>query len=302
MYKMMILQVTLFILIALGFFLKKKGIFGEAGQKSLTDLVIYIVLPSNILTAFMVDFSMERLYACAGILLISLGIQIFAVIYGKYVAAHGETEDRAKSIRYGIICSNAGFLGNPIAEGIYGPEGLLLASFYLLPQRVMMWSEGIAVFSGESDMRTTVKKVATHPCVIACFLGLCLMVSQVALPDVVIEPIRALGRCNTALSMLVIGMILADINVRQFLDVSLLRFAAHRLLIIPGLVFLVCRFLPVSDMVRSLSVLLAAMPAGATTSILASKYDQNPKFATELVISSTLLSLPSVALWSLLVL
>jgi predicted permease len=49
-------------------------------------------------------------------------------------------------------------------------------------------------------------------------------------------------------------------------------------------------------------VLLAAMPAGATTSILASKYDQDPKFATELVVSSTLLSLPSVALWSFLVL
>jgi predicted permease len=302
MYKMMTLQVTLFGLIAVGFFLKKKGIFKETGQKNLTDLVIYVVLPCNIVNAFMVDFSLERLYACAGILLISLGIQIFAVIYGKHVAARGEAEDRAKCIRYGIICSNAGFLGNPIAEGLYGPEGLLLASFYLLPQRIMMWSEGIAVFSGESDMKSTVKKVVTHPCVVACFVGLGLMLSQAKLPVVVTDPIQALGRCNTALSMLVIGMILADINVKQFLDVSLIRFAVHRLLIIPGLVLLACRFLPVSDMVRSLSVLLAAMPAGATTSILASKYDQDPKFATELVVSSTLLSLPSVALWSFLVL
>lgn len=302
MQKMIILQVTLFALIAVGFFLKKKGIFGTTGQKNLTDLVIYVVLPCNIVNAFMVDFSMERLYACAGILLISLGIQIFAVIYGKHVAARGEAEDRAKCIRYAIICSNAGFLGNPIAEGLYGAEGLLLASFYLLPQRIMMWSEGIAVFSGESDVKATAKKVVSHPCVIACFLGLALMISQVKLPDMVVNPVQALGRCNTALSMLVIGMILADINVRQFLDVSLLRFAAHRLLIIPGLVLLVCHFLPVSDTVRSLSVLLAAMPAGATTSILASKYGQDPKFATELVISSTLLSLPSVALWSLLVL
>jgi predicted permease len=302
MYKMMTLQVTLFVLIAVGFFLKKKGIFKETGQKNLTDLVIYVVLPCNIVNAFMVDFSLERLYACAGILLISLGIQIFAVIYGKHVAARGEAEGRAKCIRYGIICSNAGFLGNPIAEGLYGSEGLLLASFYLLPQRIMMWSEGIAVFSGESDMKSTVKKVVTHPCVVACFVGLGLMLSQAKLPVVVTDPIQALGRCNTALSMLVIGMILADINVKQFLDVSLIRFAVHRLLIIPGLVLLACRFLPVSDMVRSLSVLLAAMPAGATTSILASKYDQDPKFATELVVSSTLLSLPSVALWSFLVL
>ena len=69
MQKMIILQVTLFVLIAVGFFLKKKGIFGTTGQKNLTDLVIYVVLPCNIVNAFMVDFSMERLYACAGILL-----------------------------------------------------------------------------------------------------------------------------------------------------------------------------------------------------------------------------------------
>ena len=41
--------------------------------------------------------------------------------------------------------------------------------------------------------------------------------------------------------------------------------------------------LPVSHMVRGLSVLLAAMPAGATTSMLASKSDRDPQFAVKLV-------------------
>ena len=43
------------------------------------------------------------------------------------------------------ICSNADFLES-IAEGIYGAEGLVLASVYLIPQRIMMWSSGLAVF------------------------------------------------------------------------------------------------------------------------------------------------------------
>lgn len=41
------------------------------------------------------------------------------------------------------------------------------------------------------------------------------------------------------------------------------------------------------------------MPAGATTSILAEKYDMEPEFATKMVIFSTLLSLPSICLWSM---
>ena len=45
---------------------------------------------------------------------------------------------------------------------------------------------------------------------------------------------------------------------------------------------------------------LAAMPAGATTSILAEKYDMEPAFATKMVIFSTLLSLPTICVWSML--
>ena len=44
----------------------------------------------------------------------------------------------------------------------------------------------------------------------------------------------------------------------------------------------------------------AAMPAGATTSILGEKYHMEPEFCTKLVIFSTLLSLPSIALWGFL--
>lgn len=58
-----------------------------------------------------------------------------------------EPEGKRKCLEYGIICSNAGFLGNPIAEGMYGIEGLVLASIYLIPKRIMMWSSGLAIFS-----------------------------------------------------------------------------------------------------------------------------------------------------------
>lgn len=41
---------------------------------------------------------------------------------------------------------------------MFDPVGLMLASVYLIPQRIMMWSEGIAIFSGVSDKKATLKK------------------------------------------------------------------------------------------------------------------------------------------------
>ena len=242
--------------------MKKIHIIGPQGQKNINDLVIYLILPCNILHAFTQSAADGDFTNYLEILLISIGIQVFCVIYGKLMF-RGEAEGRYKCLQYGTICSNAGFLGNPIAEGIYGMEGLVLASVYLIPQRIMMWSSGAQLPPGLDGAVTSV------------------------------------GNCNTAMSMMVIGMILADIDLKDFWDWTVVKYTVHRLVIIPAVVYLVCRMLPLSKTVLGLCVLLAAMPAGATTSILAEKYQVDSPFATKMVIFSTLLSLPTICLWSI---
>jgi predicted permease len=44
-----------------------------------------------------------------------------------------------------------------------------------------MWSKGIAIFSGESDRRQTLRKVLTHPCVIACMVGIVIMLAGIVI-------------------------------------------------------------------------------------------------------------------------
>ena len=298
MRELLELQFTIFALIAVGVLVKKKGIIGTAGQKNITDLVIYVVLPCNTVMSFLngkVDSSIQD---CVTVLGVSIVIQIFCVAYGKIAYAR-EEEAEKKCLQYGIICSNAGFLGNPMAEGIYGPTGLMLASIYLIPLRIMMWSEGLRVFSGSSDKKETVKKVFTHPCVLACLIGLALMLLPVSLPDFILTPVNTIGRCNTALSMFVVGMILAEIDPKNLVDRKVVRYTVERLVMIPLLVFAFCRLLGLGHLITGLSVILAAMPAGATTSMLAAKYEQAPQFATKLVIFSTLCSIPSICIWSI---
>ena len=295
MKTLLTLQLTIFLLVAVGFLMKKIHIIGPQGQK---NIVIYLILPCNILHAFTQSAADGNFIKYLEILLISIGIQVFCVIYGK-VMFRKEPEGRYKCLQYGTICSNAGFLGNPIAEGIYGAEGLVLASVYLIPQRIMMWSSGLAVFSGSSDKMKTLKKVVTHPCILACVLGIILMVTGLPLPLGLDGAVTAVGNCNTAMSMMVIGMILADIDLKDFWDWTVVKYTVHRLVVIPVVVYIVCSFLPLNKTVLGLCVLLAAMPAGATTSILAEKYQVDSPFATKMVIFSTLLSLPTICLWSI---
>ncbi len=294
---MLVLQITIFGIMLVGLIVRKAGIVGPQARKDLTSLVINIVLPCNIITSFITRLSADLIRECVTILLISVGIQIFCVLYGKILYSH-ESPSRSMNLRYALICSNAGFLGNPIAEGLYGATGLMLASIYLIPQRIMMWSEGIAVYSGISDKKETVKKVVTHPCVLACMIGLVLLLTQADLPPVILTPVQTIGRCNTALSMMVIGMILAEINIKDLVDKTVVLYTIQRLVVIPLLIYVILTLLHVSPLVRGLSVILAAMPAGATTSMLASRYDRDPVFATKLVVFSTLCSIPAIIIWS----
>ena len=294
---MLVLQITIFGTMIVGLIVRKYGIVGSEARKDLTNLVINIVLPCNIITSFITRLSTDLIRECVTVFLISVCIQAFSVIYGK-ILYRKESVSRSMNLRYGLICSNAGFLGNPIAEGLYGATGLMLASIYLIPQRIMMWSEGIAIYSGISDRKETVKKVILHPCVLACFVGLILMLTQAYVPSVILTPIQTIGRCNTALSMMVIGMILSEINIKDIVDKTVILYSLQRLVIIPLMIYVILTILHVSHFARGLSVILAAMPAGATTSMLASKYDRDPVFATKLVVFSTLCSIPAIIIWS----
>lgn len=307
MIAMLRLQFIIFSLIGIGFVTRKKGIVSREGQRSITDLVINVVLPCNIVTSFVQELPDSALRDCAMIFLISVGMEAMCMLYAR-IAYRNVEEKKQKCLTYGILVSNAGFLGNPVAEGVYGPIGLMLASVYLIPVRVIMWSKGIAIFSGESDRRQTLRKVLTHPCVIACMVGIVIMLADLLagvsiVPEWLFDMLKTVGRCNTGLSMMVIGMILSDIDFAQLVDGLVIRYTVERLIVIPGVLGLILlglsRLGVVTGLAPNLVVLLAAMPAPATTSMLSSKYDCAPDFATKMVILSTLCSIPTIFLWGL---
>ena len=290
------LQGMLFLLVAAGVVLRKKGVLPEGAKAILTDLVIYLILPCNIINSFFIEFNLEILKGFAVILTIASLIQIGCLMFAK-VFYNREPESRKKVLQYGTVCSNAGFMGNPIAEGVYGAEGLMYASIFLIPQRIVMWSAGVSYFTESPDRKTVVKKVLTHPCIIAVYIGLFLMITRLPLPAFLQNTIKSVGGCTTTVSMVLIGAILAEVEPGSILDWGIVKYAAIRLFLLPLLVYVSCRAFHVKPLLAGVSVLLTGMPAGSTTAILASKYDGDYIFATKCVVVTTLLSLVTIPLW-----
>lgn len=288
------LLLTIFILMLAGYLLTKWNIMPKSARKPLTDLVINFILPCNIIVSFLIEFNSRILIDSFTILMVSVGVQLVSFLVGL-VAYPGVERKQYASLRYATSVSNAGFIGLPIVQGLYGLTGAMFASIFLVPQRIVMWSAGVSCFTGTSG-KGVLKKVLTHPCVDAVVIGSVLMVTQLQLPTALLMPIRQASNATTALTMLIIGNILADVDLRTLFSPLILRLCAIRLLILPLLILLVCRLLGLDPLVTATATILTGMPAAATTAILSEKYECDSAFGVRVVCSSTLLSLATVPL------
>lgn len=289
------MQLMMFLLVAIGFFVRKRELIGSIARKELVNFCLYITLPFNIFHSFRMDWDVGMLTAFVEVLLLSAGYNVVSMII-SYLCYRKTEPQRQKPLRYGTIVSNGGFLGNPVIEGIYGTDGLFYASVFMLPVRIVMWSIGTSCFM-KGNQENLMKKVLTHPCIAAIYLGLAAMILRIPFPVFLENTITGISNCNTPLSMMLIGMMLAEMNPKGFIDRMMVFYTAVRLGVIPAVIFGITRFLPVSPLLRGITVIIAGMPAPVTTALLSAKYDGDESYATGMIFVTTILSLFTLPAW-----
>lgn len=293
------LQLTLFALMLTGAVLKKRGVIDEAGKRCLSDLCINIVIPCNIFKSCLIQFNMDILRSCSLLLLSAVLMQALCLLLNRSLFERYDSQ-RKKVLQYCTIVPMSGFLGNPIAEGTYDQVGVLYTSIFLIPMRIVMWSMGTSYFvAGEgTDKKKVLKNVLTHPCLVAIYLGILCMVTQIQLPSVITETVRYIGNCNSALSMFIVGTILTDVPLRSIFSRDTVLFSVLRLGLLPAAALGLGLLLGLETAPLGVSVLMTGMPAGATAAIFAAKYGSDAPFATRCVVFTTLLSMVTLPLWA----
>ena len=293
------LQGALFAMMLIGAWLKRRGTIDETGKKCLTDLCINVIIPCNIFKWGLIEFNADIFRACGLLLLSAVLLQLICLLLNRWIFNRCEPR-RRKVLQYCTIVPMSGFLGNPIAEGIYSELGVLYTSIFLIPMRVVMWSAGTTYFVADEtlDKRQVAKNVLTHPCLLAVYLGLLAMVTQISLPAVVTQTVQYIAACNSAVTMFLVGTILADVKFSSLLDRTALLFSLFRLGALPALALGVGLLLGLEPISLGVSVLMTGMPAGATAAIFAARYHSDAAFATRCVVLSTLLSMVTLPLWA----
>lgn len=125
----------------------------------------------------------------------------------------------------------SGFLGNPIAEGIYSEVGVLYTSIFLIPMRIVMWSVGHDVLRRERDggQAQGRQKRADAPLSGRHLFRTALHDHAGAAPSVVLNTVKYIGSCNSALTMFIVGTILVDVPLKSICNRDTAAFSVLRL-------------------------------------------------------------------------
>jgi predicted permease len=293
------IQGVLFVYILIGVYVKKKKIITRDNQQKYIDFVLQILMPCMIFNSFQQELTLHTVKRVGIVISIAFAVAVMALLLGKILYRRYPYSKRS-IMQYGTIVNNAGFAGLPLAGEILGETGLFYASFFLIPNRIFMWSVGISLFE-KTDTKTKWKNVLLNPNIIAVELGLLQCLISVKLPYFLDYSIEKVGNTVSPISMIIVGAILADVNIKSIFDKSVFLVAVVRLLLLPLMTIGILSVFQLDETISGVTLVLTAMPVGTTTALLAAKYDADVDFASKCVFVTTMLSLITVPLLMLLI-
>ena len=295
---------TLFLLMACGFFARKKGIIDDVASKRLSTLIIKIGQPMMIISALTeAEFSYENLGD--GFLYIGIGIIFHAVMGGlAFLLCKGFKDlDERKITEFSLMFVNGGFIGFPILEALFGAKGLFLAAFFNISFHLFIWSWGVAILARKrSDIKLTVRKIFINLGSIPCLIGVLIYMLVIPFPGFVLPAFLSkfflyLSNLCTPISVLITGALLATRTPKQiFGSGKIYYFSLMKLIVLPLIVCIICKLIRLpQDMILFVTV-EAALPAASSITMFSEIYGLNSGYASQTVGTSSLLSVGTLPL------
>ena len=277
------------LIMAVGVICAKLKLISPESNKDLSKLVLQVVNPVTIFMSYQTDYRPEL----AKNLLVSFGLSaaVFAVLVaGAYILIRNKPDRDTGVERFSAIYSNCGYMGIPLADALFGAEGVFYLTAFITVFNLVVWTHGVILISGEKDLRQAVK-VFYSPTIISIILGVICFFARIRLPELPLTALGYIKELNTPLAMIVSGVTIAATDPLSVIrKKAVWRVCGVRLLILPIVISLLISTLPVAAEVRMVILLASASPPAAMCTLFSVRYGRDSLLASEIFTAGTILS------------
>ena len=287
----------LFILILVGFTVRKANILNETLTRGLSVIV------ANVAQPFLIIYSIKKLEFSAlnlknGLIVLGFGFLAHAFMIGLALLIFHKAKDfdEKKIYEFAFTFCNCAFIGFPIVRSLFGELGLFYGAFYVISFNLSVWTVGIWIMAhGKNGKKVTARQILFNAGTVPCILGLLLYIAQIPMPDFLMRAMDTMGSLCTPLSLMVTGSLVAAMPLKKlFFNPKFYGFLVAKLIALPLLAACILKIFGVSaligggfDLAIFITVMISLPPAAFTT-LFANIYDVKPSYAAQLVSLGTL--------------
>lgn len=311
-------QVLIMGLIALGgFVLVRLRLFDPKLSRSISNLLLYLVSGCIILNAFQRDFDPKEARGLAAAFLFALICYAICILGAHLTIRSRRKNPNAGIERFALVMPNAGYIGIPLVQAVLGADGVFYLTAYIVCFNLLLFSYGRTQLLADGAARRgapppgafsreALLKSLVNPATIGTALGLILYLSQLRLPSFLLGTVKSYADVNTVLSMLLIGIFLAQTD-----PASLRHFGRSwcicliRLIVLPLCCMLAAALIDIPAIadpytVKTAIIIAATTPCGVATAFMSEVCGAEHLYGSRLVSVSTVMSIATLPLMLLL--
>ena len=282
----------LFLTMAVGYFLRRRGMVDEPLLQKLNSLVFKVFLPmllfENIYSSDVESLLNPKVIITAVVIVLVLFVALCLIV--PLIEKDGK---KRGVIVQGIFRSNYIIFGMPIVAGVFGDKGIGVVSIisaFVIPMFNVLSVAALEAFShGAVDKKKIAKGIAKNPLIIASLLGVAALFSGITIPEAINKVFVDFGKVATPLGLMSLGGFFKFEDTRHCIK-QLVIIVVGRLILCP-LIFLhiviAMGFRGVELM--ALATMLGA-PIAVSSFIMAQQQGADSELAGQAVAYTTLLS------------
>jgi hypothetical protein len=287
---------SIFLLIALGFVLRRVALGDEKFWAGADRITYYVFLPAllcrGLATADLAGLPVLPAVLLAGGAILAVTGLLYAVRgpLGFANAAFGSTVQ-------GAIRTNT-YIALAAALALYGEEGLpaialAVAAFIPMVNLVSVWT---LARSGRGGGTALLRQVVLNPLILACAAGVALNLNDRGLPALADQILDLLGRAALPLGLIAVGAGFAFDGLFRSLK-AILAASIAKFLLLPGLLLAGLWVTKLSGTEAGVLMLFAAAPTSVSSYILARQMGGDYKLMAAIITVQTLLAAAVLPLW-----
>jgi len=276
-----------FVVISLGY------IYGRATKvdpRPFARVAWYVTGPclafAALATTTLPDDDFARIFTF--VLITTLAIWPIAILSAAWLRLDRQT---SSAFQLSVLFGNVVNYGFPVLLFAFGDGGLERGVIYMTGNQVLLATLAVFVASrGHAEWQQSLLNIVRVPMLYASILGFVVNRLAIAIPQPIFEPIRLVGEANLMFMLLILGMQLAGVQLRDG-HIAVAVATVLKLVVSVGIGVIVAILLGMEGLTRQASIAEAGTPTAVYAAIIAAEYDVAPGFAAACVFVSTLLSM-----------